>query len=250
MKYVFLVIGDIHGDLNKLNTVLEDNPLLDNQKYVFVGDYIDRGKYNLEVIQKMIELVNSNQAICLLGNHDEVFYKVIMDVSYNKPNLFLYYDFIVNYQIETFNSFLKGSKYNNYGNRLKWLFEHNEFEIFSNDLYQMCTYIKQTFTEELDFLKSCPIYIETENYVISHSGGNKKINIKDVSVDEWLWNRDFTQPINNKKYIFGHTPTLLNCPQIKGNNINVDSGAIFSNNPLVVYQTKPNEIISIGKSHL
>lgn len=248
-KERYFCVGDIHGDLSKLNKVIKEKPLNKNEKYIFVGDYIDRGRDSLGVIRVLMGLVEDNKAYCLLGNHDEMFYKVIYEVSYNKPNLFLYYDFIVNYQLETFDSFLKGSQYSNYVDRLKWAYNNNEFNMFSEDLYKVCRYIKDNFVNELGFIKGCNIYIELENSVISHSGGNKKVSVGNVTEDEWLWSRDFSQPINNKRYIYGHTPTGLDIPLIEGNNINIDNGAIFYDKELVVY-TLEDKIIHRQDSSL
>lgn len=235
-KESYLCVGDIHGSLNKLDNLIKENPLKENQKYIFVGDYVDRGEDSLGVIRRLMNLVGDGKAYCLLGNHDEMFYKVINDVYNNNKNVFLYYEFIINYQLETLASFLKGSEYSGYCNRLLISYMNHDFEIFKEDLNKVCNYIVENFYNELKFLESCYVYIEFENSVVSHSGGNKKVDVEDVRMDEWLWSRDFSQPINNKKYIYGHTPTGLDTPLIEGNNIGIDNGAVFYDKELVVYK--------------
>ena len=46
----FAIISDIHGNLPSLNAVLEDAERNGAESYIFVGDYIDRGIQNKEVL--------------------------------------------------------------------------------------------------------------------------------------------------------------------------------------------------------
>ena len=36
-------VGDIHGENEKLDELLEELPLVEGDRLVFLGDYIDRG---------------------------------------------------------------------------------------------------------------------------------------------------------------------------------------------------------------
>ena len=66
------VISDIHGCYYSLLDLLDKIKLKDsNPQLVFVGDYIDRGKFSKEVIDLVISL-QENGAVCLRGNHDDV----------------------------------------------------------------------------------------------------------------------------------------------------------------------------------
>ena len=64
MKYV--VIGDVHGELDKLLVLMEKINKLDRIP-IFVGDLQDRGPNSKEVI----EYIKSNNFLCVKGNHDE-----------------------------------------------------------------------------------------------------------------------------------------------------------------------------------
>lgn len=74
----YIFIGDIHGRLDKLKAALSASAswLKTNKipktkyKYVFGGDYIDRGANPSEVIMLVKEYVTKHDAIALLGNHD------------------------------------------------------------------------------------------------------------------------------------------------------------------------------------
>ena len=72
-------IGDIHGYAEELKDLLSklgyersDNSgyAHPSRKVIFVGDYIDRGKQNIEVINIVRKMVASGNAIALCGNHE------------------------------------------------------------------------------------------------------------------------------------------------------------------------------------
>jgi hypothetical protein len=45
-----VIIGDIHGQFYDLAYMYEKLPQLPNASYLFLGDYIDRGLYSVEVL--------------------------------------------------------------------------------------------------------------------------------------------------------------------------------------------------------
>ena len=67
MLYAF---GDIHGELEKLEELLETLPLASGDRLVFLGDYIDRGADSPGVIARLIELRDRYECTFLLGNHE------------------------------------------------------------------------------------------------------------------------------------------------------------------------------------
>ncbi|MGC9133300.1 MAG: metallophosphoesterase family protein [Nanopusillaceae archaeon] len=65
-----IIIGDIHGDIFSLNKSLE---YYENDEYIiFLGDYLDRGNYQIEVLYKILKLKveNPEKVILLRGNHE------------------------------------------------------------------------------------------------------------------------------------------------------------------------------------
>ena len=77
------VVGDIHGMLRPLTTLLAaiDDLDPDHQLY-FCGDYCDRGPDTRGVVDALIPLVESGRAVCVRGNHDDVF-----DLCLNRHSL-------------------------------------------------------------------------------------------------------------------------------------------------------------------
>ena len=71
-------VGDIHGYADKLKQLLENlgysarngGYVHPDRKVVFVGDYIDRGPQIRETLQIVKSMVEQEQAIALMGNHE------------------------------------------------------------------------------------------------------------------------------------------------------------------------------------
>lgn len=73
-----LVVGDLHGDLKSLKTILENSNftqrMTENSKamLIFLGDYGDRGAYSAEVYYTILrlKLTFPDQIVLLRGNHE------------------------------------------------------------------------------------------------------------------------------------------------------------------------------------
>lgn len=71
-------IGDIHGYADKLIELLEklgysmENGVYSHptRKVLFIGDYIDRGPKIRETLMIVRQMVESGNAIALMGNHE------------------------------------------------------------------------------------------------------------------------------------------------------------------------------------
>jgi predicted kinase len=62
-------IGDIHGCYTVLMEYLNGG-LKDDELYIFVGDYLDRGIENAEVLKFLIEIKDKKNVVLLEGNHE------------------------------------------------------------------------------------------------------------------------------------------------------------------------------------
>ena len=66
-------VGDIHGQLDLLDELLEKLPLGPDDRLLFIGDYIDRGPDARGVVQRLIDLELERDCTFLLGNHESMF---------------------------------------------------------------------------------------------------------------------------------------------------------------------------------
>ena len=72
------IIGDIHGYADKLHDLLEKlgyektagvfgHP---TRKVIFLGDFIDRGPQQKQVLDTAMAMVHNHQALAVMGNHE------------------------------------------------------------------------------------------------------------------------------------------------------------------------------------
>ncbi|MCB1190350.1 MAG: serine/threonine protein phosphatase [Leptospiraceae bacterium] len=85
MSEKFIAIGDIHGCYDELQQILDRTCKFPEHKLVFLGDYIDRGPNDNEVI----ETLKNIDGIYIMGNHEYFLIDSIEPIlDANKKNFF------------------------------------------------------------------------------------------------------------------------------------------------------------------
>lgn len=64
-------IGDIHGCFEPLKKYFDENPYSEKSFYIFLGDYVDRGIQNKEVLEFLFDMMNKKNVLLLEGNHEK-----------------------------------------------------------------------------------------------------------------------------------------------------------------------------------
>ena len=67
-----VIVGDLHGNLIDLIRILLNAGPPPNRKFLFLGDYVDRGEYSVEVVIFLLSLMIQypNDVFLLRGNHE------------------------------------------------------------------------------------------------------------------------------------------------------------------------------------
>ncbi|QNJ97594.1 metallophosphoesterase family protein [Constantimarinum furrinae] len=71
------VVGDIHGGLRALEQVLERMNYSENDRFIFVGDYVDGWSDNAETVDFLLKFSEKQECIFIRGNHDELVYNFL-----------------------------------------------------------------------------------------------------------------------------------------------------------------------------
>jgi diadenosine tetraphosphatase ApaH/serine/threonine PP2A family protein phosphatase len=65
------VVGDLHGDFDSYNKILNDWQKEKDTILLFLGDFADRGDSGVEIIESLIEFQNNRRVVILKGNHED-----------------------------------------------------------------------------------------------------------------------------------------------------------------------------------
>ncbi|WP_292389500.1 serine/threonine protein phosphatase [Methanosarcina sp. UBA5] len=88
-----MVIGDIHGDLQALEFVIEKRQEMNCKNILFLGDYVDRGPQGTEVLIRLfrLKLEDPEHIFLLRGNHETVdmnlYYGFFEEISWDQEFL-------------------------------------------------------------------------------------------------------------------------------------------------------------------
>lgn len=203
---ITIVISDIHGysdELNKILNYCEDN-FKDKGKirYIFLGDYIDRGPNSKEVVNIVREYQKNKKAICLLGNHEDMAINAMNEYKNSSST---------NVHMEIFTRNGGNTTLNSYENNL------------------------QKFNEDVKWFKTLHYFYEDDNRFYVHAGIMPGIELKKQSKNTMLWVREHFLWFDGKheKYIVhGHTPAQFTnnktkIPLVYENRANCDTGICF-----------------------
>lgn len=213
MTKKLFVIGDIHGEYDLLEKQLQH---VDDTQYqlVLLGDLIDRGPKVKQTIETVMVLVKEKGAVCLKGNHEDIFLRWLNDPEE------------------------KMDWYRRNGGQatLEDLLGKDVFR--ENSPVQLAQKIREQYPHIIAFFEQLPLFYETSDVICVHAGVDLELDDwRQTSERDFLWIRDeFHQAKNTttKTIIFGHTPvqTLYQDEYtidmwLSDNKIGLDGGAVY-----------------------
>lgn len=166
-----IAVGDIHGCAKALATLIETINPTEEDVFVPLGDYVDRGPDSPGVISQMIELVDRCQLFPLLGNHEAMML-----------------DAIESEEVRDFWLGVGGSEtLESYGGSLDELpFEH------------------------VVFLRGLKRYFETDTHIFVHANYDAELSLEQQPDRLLLWEHVVhtlpTRHQSGKTVVVGHTP--------------------------------------------
>ncbi|WP_417268632.1 metallophosphoesterase family protein [Celeribacter baekdonensis] len=75
------IVGDIHGQLGCLDAMIDAlTEKAPSARWVFVGDYVDRGEQSADVLERLRALeISRPNTVFILGNHEEMMLSFLQD---------------------------------------------------------------------------------------------------------------------------------------------------------------------------
>lgn len=191
-------VGDVHGCYRKLAQLLAQcrtYAASRTHRFVFLGDYIDRGSDSRAVMELLIELETAANPppIFLRGNHEQMLLDGLRDSTAE----------------------------------LHWILN-------SGGDTTLASYGVLSAAElppaHLSFLERTRLSFDDGLRFFVHAGINPDRPLFDQDPHDLLWVREpFLSSENNfgRIVVHGHSPTRNGKPDIQPNRINIDTGAVF-----------------------
>ncbi len=197
MEKRLIAVGDIHGHYFPLRRLLDKISPTKQDKFVFIGDYIDRGPHSKQVIEYLINFEQKYDALFLRGNHEDMLLAYICEDP----------------EAQYGDSYLM-----NAGDTTAYSYTGQE-----NSLSELKQYLP---IHHLNFIKRTRLYYETDRYIFVHAGIYPNVPMEHQKREDLLWIREpfFYSPTGlDKIVVFGHTP--MKDVIITNDKIAIDTGA-------------------------
>jgi serine/threonine protein phosphatase 1 len=190
-------IGDIHGCLDKLRALFtrcEAHAAGQPTKFVFLGDYIDRGPDSFAVIDFLMTLRKrrGDGVITLKGNHEAM---ALMIIDGESPAA----SWLVQGGAETLESYGVAD---------------------AGDIPRA----------HIDWMRALPVRYDDGRRFFVHAGVNPDLPLEAQDDDDLLWIREpflSARRDYGRLIVHGHTPLETGVPDLRGNRLNVDTAAVY-----------------------
>ena len=99
-----VVVGDLHGHVYDLLRILDKFGKPEKIKYIFLGDYVDRGEFQIEtvILLFLMKILFPHNVTLIRGNHESMNVKVRISLLYEIQKMQIPND-IIKYFTEAFN---------------------------------------------------------------------------------------------------------------------------------------------------
>lgn len=193
---ISFAVGDPHGCYEQvLDLIVRCRHHADRRphRFIFVGDYIDRGPNSRAVVQCLMDLSSSDEHhIFLRGNHEEMLLHALFDPQAEA-------DWIAEGGANTLTSYSARAASDLPADHVRWLTER-------------------------------PLIEDDGLRLFVHAGINPKRALNEQSTTDVLWIREPFLSFEGhyeRLIVHGHTPTGDRQPDVRPNRMNIDTGAVF-----------------------
>jgi serine/threonine protein phosphatase 1 len=189
-------IGDVHGCIGKLERLIgrcRRHAGDQASRFVFVGDYIDRGPDPRAVIEFLMAMQREigSRFIALRGNHEALLLDAVRT-----------------------------------GDDTLWLFNGAAPTLASYGITESA----DMPAEHVDWIAALPLFFDDGRRYFVHAGVNPAIPLARQTEHDRLWIREpflSDQRDYGRLIVHGHTPLATGYPDQRANRLNLDTAAVF-----------------------
>lgn len=195
-----IVTSDIHAHCDYLKKLLDKVGFCGDDILFIVGDLLEKGPQNLKTLRYVMELCKNYTVYPMLGNVDFSSVYPLFDTN-DESNVKLF-------------------------DRMKWFTDWKNSSFLNDLLSELAIHadspddvaaargeIASHFAAELEFIRSLPTVIETQNFIFVHGGMNPDASCDYDKYDMFGYLKRDNFHLDggsfNKYIIAGHTPTVL-----------------------------------------
>lgn len=194
-------IGDIHGSYTKVANLVRhcrDHSGGQDARFVFLGDYVDRGRRTREVVDFLIEMqaAEPDRVTCLMGNHEDL---LLIAAGGRDEDV--------------------------------WLDNGGHTTLRSYGVSRAA----ELPAEHLAWFSRLALKVSDDKRLYVHAGIMPGIPLDRQRKEVLLWIREpfLSDQTNHGLYVVhGHTPTTTGMPELHHNRLNLDTYA-WNGNPLI-----------------
>jgi serine/threonine protein phosphatase 1 len=204
------VVGDIHGRADLLDAVLSRIDVdiaadpCGTHTFMGIGDYVDRGPHSREVLDRLVECVQSRKTVLLKGNHEIYLLEFLRNPSV----------------LRDWRHFGGLQTLFSYGLRPSLDPSEAEAQELSREFASVLPW------EHRALLQALPNSLSLTDFFFAHAGIKPGVPFAEQDEQDLLWIRDeflLCEDDFGRVIIHGHTPVRE--PEIHPNRINIDTGA-------------------------
>jgi serine/threonine protein phosphatase 1 len=167
-----IALGDIHGCIHALDTVLEAIQPTVEDRIVILGDFIDTGRDTKSVIERLLQLQDEFNVIVIRGNHEEMLLAAL-----EQPELRYHWE------------------------ELGGLATLHSYEFMAD--------LEVIPAAHIDFIRNPRNYYETRSYIFTHASYVPELPMRDQPEHTLRWEMlepPYPEPhISGKTVVVGHT---------------------------------------------
>ncbi len=174
-------IGDVHGYLTALQTLIKHIDPQSDDTLIFLGDVIDRGEDSKGVVDFIMALQKHCNVLCIQGNHEEM----LLAATYHSSA------------------------------RDRWLFHGGDATLSSFGLKPNKIGLAQLPERYLQFFREMLPYVETEHFIFSHATPTMFVPMSEQGRQGLRWST--FSPTQHYRHISGKMVVCGHTSQQKGN---------------------------------